>query len=229
MGLLKYILTVCILYSSVLFGQSEVLNRDYSADQSDSRDRLVIEFTNDGWSNAPEGIAFRSYSIGINAYIIHDLFREIDKPFSFGVGYGISSHNVHSDGIFNVIDSAGSTFAFIDKVDNSNNLRKNKYTINYLEFPIEFRYITNNGSGFKWHLGGKIGYKLGDYSKIVDGFGKRKFYKTSGIHDFRYGLHTRIGYGRFTAVGYYSLTPLFKKNRGPDLNQFSLGIAFILL
>lgn len=222
-------MTFCILCSSVLYGQSDNLNSDYSADQSDSRDRLVIEFTNDGWLNTPEDIKVRSYSFGINAYIIHDLFREIDKPFSFGLGYGVSSDNVHSDGLFNVVDSLTSTYAFMTNVDTTNNLRKNKYTINYLEFPVEFRYISKNGSGFKWHIGGKIGYRLGDYSKIVDGFGKRKFYGTKGLHDFRYGLHTRIGYGRLTAVGYYSLTPLFKKNRGPDINQFSFGVAFILL
>ncbi|MEM7161477.1 MAG: outer membrane beta-barrel protein [Bacteroidota bacterium] len=210
-------------------GQSDRLNSDYSADQSDARDRFVLEFTNDAWLDIPENIEARGFSPGINAFIVHDLFRKIDKPWSLGIGYGISSHNVHTNGIFEVVDSLESTFAFLNQVDAQNNLRKNKHTINYIEFPIELRFIDQNGSGFKWHLGGRIGYKLGDYSKIVDGFGKRKFYKVKGIHDFRYGVHTRIGYGAFALVGYYSIAPLFKKDRGPKLTQYSVGIALTIL
>ena len=223
------LIILLLLTANYSIGQSPILNRDYSADQSEARDRVVIEFTNDGWLDLPDDIEYRGYSFGINAFIIHDLFRKIDKPFSIGLGYGISSHNVHTDGIFSVVDSLDATYAFLDKIADNNNLKKNKYTINYLEFPIELRYIDQNGSGFKFHLGARIGYKLGDYSKIVDGFGKRKFYKTAGLHDFRYGVHSRIGYGRFTFVGYYSISPLFKKNRGPELTQYSFGLAFILL
>ena len=223
------LLPIYLLVFATTYSQSPDLNNDISADQSDARDRIVIEVTNDGWLDLPEDIEYRGYSLGINAFIIHDMFRKIDKPFSIGLGYGISSHNVHTDGLFSVVDSLDATYAFMDKIADNSNLKKNKYTINYLEFPVELRFIAQNGSGFKLHIGGRIGYKLGDYSKIVDGFGKRKFYKTAGLHDFRYGMHGRIGYGRFTAVGYYSLTPLFKKNRGPQLTQYSFGIAFILL
>ncbi|NND77255.1 MAG: PorT family protein [Flavobacteriales bacterium] len=211
------------------FGQSEELNSDYSADQSEARDRVVLEITNDGWLDIPDDIDYRRLSLGINAYVIHDIFRQIDKPFSIGLGYGISSHNVHTDGVFTVVDSLESSYAFYNKIEDDANLKKNKYTINYLEFPVELRMIQDNGAGFKVHLGGKFAYKLGDYSKRVDGFGKRKSYKTAGIHDFRYSLHARIGYGRLTAVGSYSLNPLFKKNRGPQLTQYSVGIAFIIL
>lgn len=223
------IFSTLTLYCATIFGQSEELNKDFSADQSEARDRIVFEITNDGWFDLPGNIEYRGYSFGLNAYIIHDIFRKIDKPFSIGIGYGISSHNVHTDGVFNVIDSLDSSYALFNPIQDNANLKKNKFTVNYLEFPVEIRLITENGGGFKFHIGGKLGYKLGDYSKRVDGFGKRKSYKTSGIHDIRYGLHARMGYGRLTAVGYFSLNPLFKKNRGPKLMPYSVGIAFILL
>lgn len=226
----SFFIPAFLLFSSVtLLGQSDDLNNDFSADQSEARDRIVIEITNDGWFDIPDNIEYRGYSFGLNAYVIHDIFRQLDKPFSIGIGYGISSHNVHTDGVFTVVDTLDSSYAFFDPIQDDANLKKNKYTVNYLEFPIELRMITENGGGFKFHIGGKIGYKLGDYSKRVDGFGKRKFYKTSGIHDFRYGLHARMGYGRFTAVTYFSLNPLFKKDRGPKLMPYSVGIAFIIL
>ena len=229
--MLKTIFTcfTVVFATNLSFSQSAELNSDYSADQSEARDRIVLEITNDGWLDIPDDIEYRGFSLGINAYVIHDIFRQIDKPFSIGIGYGISSHNVHTDGVFTVVDTLDSSFAFYDKIQDNANLKKNKYTVNYLEFPVELRMIMENGGGFKIHIGGKVGYKLGDYSKRVDGFGKRKVYKTAGIHDFRYGLHTRVGYGRFTAVAYYSLNPLFKKDRGPKLTPYSFGVAFIIL
>jgi hypothetical protein len=44
---------------------------------------------------------------------------------------------------------------------------------------------------------------------------------------YRYGVMTRIGFGKFNLTGYYALTSLFEENKGPDIIPFSIGFSFI--
>jgi hypothetical protein len=52
------------------------------------------------------------------------------------------------------------------------------------------------------------------------------------LTEFRYGLLGRIGFGDFSIVGYYNLTPLFEEGNGlkengqfKDFNTFTIGIS----
>lgn len=211
-----------------LVGQSFKLNNEEAERTSDSRDQFIIEFMNDGWLELPDDIDYRGFSPGFNVYLMNDLFAKKDKPFSIGIGYGISSHNVHSDGYFQSIDSVSTSFTSLVKFDDSVDLKKHKHAVTYLEVPVELRLILQDGVGFKVHLGGKIGYRLSDHMKTIDDFGKRKIFNVEGISKWRYGISGRIGYGRITLTGFYGLSDLFEEDRGPELIPFSIGLGLIL-
>lgn len=211
-----------------LAGQSLRLSNEEKERSSDARDQLVLEFMNDGWLELPENIDYRGYSPGFNAYIMNDLFAKKDQVFSLGIGYGVSSHNVHTDGYFFSADTSSSTYTSLIRFDQSSKLEKHKHAITFIEVPVELRFIWQDGVGFKLHLGGKIGYRVADHMKTIDELGKRKVYSIEGINKWRYGLTGRIGYGRFTLSGFYSLSELFEENKGPELIPFSMGIGFIV-
>ena len=65
--------------------------------------------------------------------------------------------------------------------------------------------------------------------KIVDDGGKRKYYQLPNLLRYRYGLSAKIGVGRFNLSGFYSLSPLLKEGRGPELVPFTIGLSVVLL
>jgi len=43
---------------------------------------------------------------------------------------------------------------------------------------------------------------------------------------FHAGPFIRIGYSSFNLTAYYGILGVFKNNRGPQANEFSVGISF---
>ena len=56
---------------------------------------------------------------------------------------------------------------------------------------------------------------------------KYKDNQNFNTNPFKVDLTARVGYGWFTDFATYSLTPLFEKNRGPELHAFSVGMALV--
>lgn len=61
---------------------------------------------------------------------------------------------------------------------------------------------------------------------------KAKDKQNFNLTDFRYGLTSRISFGPFSLFGYYNLSPLFQKGKGPslkgtvtDFNTFTVGVS----
>jgi hypothetical protein len=54
-----------------------------------------------------------------------------------------------------------------------------------------------------------------------------KFKDVRNIEKFRYGVTARFGWKFINLTGFYSLTGLFKKGKGPDLYPISVGISFM--
>jgi hypothetical protein len=121
--------------------------------------------------------------------------------------------------------------------------KNNKLTAIYLDVPVEFRFRTKNeGQKFKVALGFKLGYMLSSHMKYrgddlswnystqswslnSDELVKFKSYKVPNVEVYRMGPTLRIGWGWINATAYYSLTNLFKKNKGPEMYPISVGIS----
>lgn len=122
--------------------------------------------------------------------------------------------------------------------------KNNKLTAIYIDVPLEFRFRTKNeGQKFKASIGFKVGYLLSSHMKYrgddiswnyspgqswtlnSDETIKLKTYKVPNIEMYRMGPTVRIGWGWINATAYYSLTNLFKKNKGPEMYPISVGIS----
>ncbi len=97
-------------------------------------------------------------------------------------------------------------------------VRKSKFSVAYLDIPLEFHYIPNpTKKGIRFALGGKFGIPLSAATKVRyqdDGANyiekiKNNFFVTP----VRYGALARVGYGSFYLFGYYGLNTLFQKDR----------------
>lgn len=116
-------------------------------------------------------------------------------------------------------------------------LKKSFLGQQYLDVPLEFRFNANPDDlarTFWVAVGGRVGLLYNPYTKIKGKENGEKYvYKNKFNHgqsDFRYGPSLRVGIGNFNWFGFYNLSPLFAKDKGPDkttMTTFTVGISII--
>jgi hypothetical protein len=180
---------------------------------------------------------------GIKAWAINrgaTVFGTYNVPFgksdfSFAIGLGLSSHNIFGNFF---IDSNADSTTFL-KIPDTIDYKRSKMTLVYLEIPLEFRFKSK--SKVSVGVGFKAGILAGSFSKYVGdgGFetsnyilkdtGKQrvKFWGIKNLEQFTYGPTLRVGYKWINVTGYYMLSHLFTKNRGPEMYPISVG--FVLM
>ena len=223
--LVKTVFIFLIIFpSSILNAQVDVKEK-VQKKIKERKDRIVVDFSYDGWLNMPKGIQQKPYSLGGNAYVMWD-YPVGYGPLSLAFGIGISTHNVHSNG--QITYSIDGKYTSLQAITSP--YRRNKLSCNYFEIPVELRIRGGaNGHGFKLSVGGRIGYMYNAHTKVIDNDGKRKVYWIKNINPWRYGVTFRIGYDKITLQGFYALSELFEKGKGePKMVPYSIGIGLLL-
>lgn len=211
-------------------------------------DRIVLNVYTDIWINEPkDSIDIKPMNIGADFYLMQELpFGQ--SNFSLAGGIGVGSHNLYSDAMpvknFSIDTTTGGKIydgttvftkipAYSTDGKQKIDYKKNKFTQVYFDIPIELRYRMKNNA-FKVYLGGKFGFLMGCHTKYRgDDFteeyptGEIKFkeYKIANVQTVRYGLTARIGWKWVQAYGFFSLSNLFKKEKGPEMYPISVGLT----
>lgn len=188
------------------------------------KDRIVVDFSYDGFTHLPKGIAQKAYSFGGNIFLMYD-YPVGYGPLSLAFGGGFSTHDVHTNGkIVYSIDGRYTSFEPLTQKYNTN-----KLSLNYFEIPLELRIRFRNNHNFKLTIGGKVGYAFNTHTKYEDHEGKIKVYKIRNIDPLRYGATFRIGYDRYVFQCFYAFSELFYKGKGEKgMLPFSAGIGLLL-
>ncbi len=228
---MKLLITFILLLSvNFLFCQ----NNDKSELKIFSDDNLIVDLNYESWINKPSNVTLKPYSSGINISYLDNFIGE-HSNICLAAGLEISSNNFFIDATPEL--NAG-VVTFVN-IPYSINYKKNKLTTTYLEIPFELRFRTNKSKredkSFKIFLGFKVGYLISNHLKYkgdaFDGSGKKikiKQYNIDNIEKYRYGVTARIGYGKFNITGFYPLTKLFEKDKGPDITPVSVGLSLFL-
>jgi hypothetical protein len=120
------------------------------------------------------------------------------------------------------------------KVPDSINFRRTKFTLGYFDIPLELRYKSK--SDVRFAFGFKFGILMTSFTKYKgDDFSpndinKLVIYKKTRIPNvarFRYGLSLRFGYKWLNVWGYYQLSDVFEKGKGPEMYPVSVGISLM--
>ena len=200
-------------------------------------DKFGVDIFYNSWQDRPEDIKIKPTSIGVNINRIYDIpFGK--SNFGIGLGWGFSFHYVRHNGYFvddTINLNTNESITRLISYPETYNYRKNSLSTNYVELPFEFRIRTRkkrkeDGSYNKiWRLypGFKIGYLMNIHTSKKDDLGKFKTYNFYNINKIRYGATVRFGRGRTNLYGFYSLTNLFKENKGAELRPFGLGLTIL--
>lgn len=222
---------MALAMSLSIYAQDTPVEESEPQKKSPAKDRLMIGMTLDNWLNAPSYIKNKIYSPGFNAAVMYDLpFGK--STFSLAGGVGFSSFNAHSNGrLFYVLDSTGTVAETnLVEIPDSVDFKKNKLSLNFVEIPVELRFRSKPDKSFRRFTvsaGFKIGILVQSHTKYKDDGIKLKTYYIPNLENFRYGPTFRIGYGKVSLFGFYSLTNVFKDGKGTELTPISAGIMIV--
>jgi len=190
-----------------------------------------LDVFSDMWQDVPSTIEPKTINPGVNVFVTYNfMFGESDFSFSPGLGLGI--HNLfHSSFLHTNNDS--SYFVPISEEMPDLSYKKTKFVAPYLDIPLEIRFKSK--SEFRIAVGFKFGFLMRAYSKYkgddyLAGLNQTAIYKKKMVQNLeknRYGFTGRIGYKWLNVYGYYQLSTLFVKDKGPEMYPISIGITII--
>lgn len=196
------------------------------------QDRIVVNFNFDNWIHQQSnGFATKWYSRGMDIYFTYDM--PIKKSFvSFAPGIGYSTSNIYSNSDLRE-DSLG---AHLEPFSNyTANFKKTKISLGYIDIPLELRFRSKpliDDFRFKVAIGFKFGIKVDGFTKDkrndLSADGTYKKYIEKGYKDlnqWRMGPTLRVGFGPVSITAYYGVLGIFKKDRGPKVTPFSVGLS----
>lgn len=214
-----------IILSVLTFGtfaqsENEDLKRKFS---------IGFDIFTDFWQDLPENLEPKTLNPGVNVYGSYN-YRFGEGNFSFAPGIGIGVHNMFNSSLTELIDDST---AFVPIDGSTVSYRKSKFSSVYFDIPLEIRFKSK--SEMRFAIGFKFGFLIKTYTKYkgndyLDSNSKLVIYKVGRIPNSeknRYGFTARIGYKWLNLWGYYQLSTVFVKSKGPDMYPVSVGISIL--
>jgi len=198
-------------------------------------DHFMVQFGLANWTGLPDTINKQGFSKSFNVYFMYDFPFKTNPRLSIGIGPGISTDHIVFNKTYIGLKETTTLLPFTN-VSDTNHYKKNKLATVYLEAPVEFRYSSHpeNGTGFKWAVGLKVGTLLNAHTRntkyenksgtaistaTMKESSKRYFNKS------RIAATARIGVGHISVFGSYALTPLIRDGAGPVVKPYTIGLT----
>ncbi len=232
----------CCLFFSLAFSQDSIPPATSNTKKINLTNRpgdhLMIQFSSDHWTGAPDSISSHQsgFSKGFNIYFMYNKPIKNSPNYAIGVGVGISTSNMIFKKMNVDLNATSATLPFT-QLDLSNHFKKYKLATTYLEIPVELRYFekpNNPNKSWKAAIGLKFGTLVNAHTKgktLQDQNGQTLNTYIEKENSKRYIDGTqimgtaRIGYGIFSLFGSYQLTTLLKSGYGPNIRLFQAGIT----
>jgi len=219
---LPLVLVLVVLFSGIRYVRAQSLT-----ESAMKKVTIGLDVFTDVWINAPTSVDIRAIHPSANTYLTYNFIVGNSKNLTFGIGIGYGNHNMYSnDGV--IEDIKADTIQFVP-VDGDWNMKRSKFSVGYLEFPMELRFKSQKG--FKVSVGFKLGYLIDSKEKYVgstEANGSTQVIKRKRIaqlNTFSYSPTLRLGYKSFNLFFSYGLGTVFRVDHGPQLHPMSIGIT----
>ncbi len=155
------------------------------------------------------------------------LIKEYVK-FSTGIGYNVKNFSFSGDSYLVKADNDS-----IMGIDSGKDLKKNRLRVGYITVPamLHFNTSKNSGRAFRVGVGVQGGLKLYQTyrTKYFEDGHKTKQKQNGGwnTRDFILDGRAVVGYGPINLYANYALASLFKKDKGPEVYPYTIGVSFV--
>lgn len=225
-------------WSGIDLGVNGYVNRDFAFDYGSGYEYLDLNMA-------------KSMAVNFNFY--EKNFNIVKNQLGLVTGLGLECHNYRFDRSVTLLPDSGQIVGYYiyDSNNKSNDLKKSKLVVNYITLPLIFEVQPmndNNKKSFHFGAGMIFGARIASHTKEVyksenteytlydqddiqvgkitspdDNIIKRHddFY----LNPFKVDATVRLGWGWLNLFGTYSMTTLFRDNKGPELFPYSIGIT----
>jgi hypothetical protein len=166
-------------------------------------------------------------SLTFNINFAECAFSNERKTIGFLTGLGFSFMDYRFDQNITVKKEAVS--GKLIPIELVADVKKSKLNVSYLTAPLLLEIATPLKLNHQrlTLAGGVIGgINIGAHTKIKYKGSKDKERGNFSINPFKYELTGRLGLGEFCLFANYSMTPLFKNGKGPELSPLVIGVSF---
>jgi hypothetical protein len=174
----------------------------------------------------------RSWNFNLNFSQYSFGFKTDKVGLVTGLGFEFNNYHFRNQTTLTrgtAVTGVDSTYIF----DSDKNVIKSKLSTTHLTLPLlfEFQIPTSNDKHRIFFSTGVIGsVRIGSSTKVeFEGTskGEDKVKNDFNLSPFRYGITARIGYRGLKLFANYYPTPLFEKDKGPELYPFSVGLILL--
>jgi hypothetical protein len=168
----------------------------------------------------------RSIQFGLNLaekdFHIYKNYVNLVTGFGFNFNHYAFQNNITLNGDTTYLS------AWNDSVD----YRKNKLNVAYIKVPLMLEFNTSKNPNKNFHIGvgGQFAYRINAVQKQVyyvnNDRHKIKHHDDYNLEPFEYTAIARVGFKDVTVYAEYGLSRVFKKDKGPQVYPFTLGVCF---
>lgn len=159
--------------------------------------------------------------VEMDVRIIGEYFK-----FSTGLGYSVKNFSLANNYMLSIDDDIVNAVR-LDEPDFS----RNRFRTGYLNVPLLFHFNTSSrpSNSISFAFGAVTGIRLFETYRLkyVDD-GQRVRHNTSrnwNTNQFNVDARAGIAYGGFQLFATHSIVPIFRKNYGPELYPFTIGLS----
>lgn len=226
----KLLVLLLLIVTSSLFSQIETTSAP-AADSLYREDQFYFNVTNNSLQNTPVDYKQNRFSPGFGIGFLRDmpLNRTRTIAVALGMGYAVSFLNQ------NILITENNQTNNFDVIANYS-YDKNKYSLHYIDLPIEFRWRTStptNKEFWRVYSGFKVSYLL--YNQYLFEGNNQNLVLTNipEVNKIQYGCYVSAGWNTFNIYVLYGLNPLFKSaaiGTNPiNASALNFGLQFYIL
>ena len=160
-------------------------------------------------------------TINILSFNAYDCRRKVG--FSAALGIRANDYRLSSGQSWKKVDGVVMPYA-IEPYKGDKSPKKSKFNIASLHIPMELNF--GNPHKFAFSVGGYVDMVMNSHTKIKYHGGHKEKEHNFPTNFIQAGATARVNIRRFSVFCSYQPTQIFKSGRGPEAQQWTIGIGF---
>jgi hypothetical protein len=168
-------------------------------------------------------------STAVSLNLFEQNINLVNQKLGLVTGLGLTWNNYRFSKKNTILTDDGSFGGKFDE-DPTRTYEKSKLVVTYLKVPLMLEFQTNGKmKANSFHIGAGVvgGLRIGSHTKIVYDGNRSKDKGDFYINPFKADAIAKIGWGVINLYGTYSLTEMFRSNKGPEVYPFEIGISLL--
>ena len=166
--------------------------------------------------------SWKSTQVTVN--LLHFAAYSHRNKFGVTVGLGVRSNDYRLNSALSLAKNDGLIMPYNIAEVTGRTSKKSKFNIASLHLPVELMF--GNPRKFAFSMGGYVDMVMNSHTKIKYQGGKKDKVHNYPVNFIQAGATARLSFSWISIYASYQPTQIFKSGRGPEAQQWTIGIGF---